>query len=229
MVSVRKRKMARSSIRKNTRRNKDKQRKHPILSNTVIAENWDKSLTLKQNYARLGLKLRLSTSESGGSEKKLRFFDPEVDNEDQEEEEQESDEDDEGKDEFDPANIPKGLAKLVKDEDGNVVKVVYGTKEPKAKPTASTGKKLGRHEVEEKFEIKTNVVAELEKMAQESGKNKKKMHLSDREIDWLSRLVEKYGDDFEKMKWDKKLNPNQFSAGELKKRIGKLNRQVGLA
>ena len=55
-----------SRISKATR--KPKSKKH-LLSNAIIAANWDKSETLAQNYKRLGLTRRLNKN-TGGVEKK---------------------------------------------------------------------------------------------------------------------------------------------------------------
>lgn len=44
---------------------------------------------------------------------------------------------------------------------------------------------------------------------------------SDREEEWITALVDKYGDDYGKMSRDMKLNPMQQSVGDLKRRIVK--------
>jgi nucleolar protein 16 len=41
------------------------------------------------------------------------------------------------------------------------------------------------------------------------------------EVYRCQKLIEKYGEDYERMKWDKALNPFQLSPGQLRKLIKK--------
>lgn len=218
MTSVRKRKMARSSVKKNTRKTKDKQRNINIHSNPIIEANWDKSLTLKQNYKRLGLRAKLGRS-AGGDERKVESLSElqakreknqknqlkhvptvsEIENLD------------------DPSCIPEGEARLIRDPETNeVIKVIYGTM-----------KVDDNDESEEEIE-NPSVIKQLEEYAEKNSKIKKERHQSERENDWIKSLYEKYGDDYDKMKWDKKLNIYQQSAGDLKRRIIKWKKANGI-
>ncbi|KAM0747361.1 hypothetical protein T439DRAFT_329095 [Meredithblackwellia eburnea MCA 4105] len=66
---------------------------------------------------------------------------------------------------------------------------------------------------------KTDVVLELEALA--AREEKKTRFTSALEGDWLLALVDKYGDDVEKMVRDRKLNPWQKTPGEIKRAITK--------
>ena len=70
----------------------------------------------------------------------------------------------------------------------------------------------------------SHVVRQLELQLQreeEQDKMKKPRHQSTREGEWISRLVERYGDDYEAMARDMKLNPMQQTEGDLRRRIRK--------
>ena len=64
------------------------------------------------------------------------------------------------------------------------------------------------------------VVRELEEMAQRTtGPASRKQ--SKAEEAWIEGLVNKYGDDYRSMFWDRKLNPMQQSEGDIRRRISK--------
>ncbi|KAI5948729.1 NOP16 [Candida theae] len=214
MVSVRKRKMARSSVKKNTRRNKDKQRNINVYSNPIIAKNWDKSLTLQQNYKRLGLRAKLGHM-AGGVEKKVETL-TDLRNKKKNKDKGDAVTIDEIEHTDDPSKIPEGEARIIRDpETKEVIKVIYGTM------------KVVEEESDDE-KVDNSVIKQLEEYAEQHSKVKKERHLSDRESDWLKSLYEKYGDDYEKMKWDKKLNIYQQSAGDLKRRINKWKKANGI-
>lgn len=206
--------MARSSVKKNTRRTKDKQRNINVYSNPIIAQNWDKSLTLQQNYKRLGLRAKLGHM-AGGVEQKVETL-TELRSKKKNKDTNETVTIDEIEHTDDPSKIPEGEARIIRDPETNeVLKVIYGTM------------KVEDEESDEE-EVDNSVIKQLEEYAEQHSKVKKERHLSDRESDWLKSLYEKYGDDYEKMKWDKKLNIYQQSAGDLKRRINKWKKANGL-
>jgi nucleolar protein 16 len=64
----------------------------------------------------------------------------------------------------------------------------------------------------------TTVVRQLEEQAKR-GVAKAPRTQSVGEQEWVERLVAKYGDDYRKMFWDRKLNPMQQSEGDIRKRV----------
>lgn len=241
MVSVRKRKMNRSSVGKNTRRVKDRRRKISIKSNPIIAANWDYSLTMKQNYKNLGLRAKLQTP-SGGQEVDYSKVAEKVPvksvvdeegsdeddelNEDNEDEEQNNEtEAKNGDEEFDENKIPEGEARIQRDEDGNVIKVVYG--KLKKFDIDEDVETLKKQAAEEEEETKTDVVRELELYASRPEVTDARIQ-SEREEEWLERLYKKHGNNYQKMFFDKKLNIYQQSVGDIKRRLNiwKMNHNI---
>ena len=70
------------------------------------------------------------------------------------------------------------------------------------------------------------VVPELEEQAKYSKPKRPRMQ-SQREREWIERLVERWGDDWGGMVKDRKLNPQQQSEGDLKKRVGVWKKRNG--
>lgn len=200
--------MNRSSVRKSTRRVKDKQRDINIHSNPIIEANWDKSLTLQQNYKKLGLRSKLGNL-AGGQEQKVETL-TEIRARNASEPTSASIDDIENTE--DPTKIPEGEARLVRNDKGEVERVIYGTmKVVKAEPKK-----------------KSAVVELLQEYGSKYAKIKKERVASDRENEWLKNLYEKHGDDYDKMMWDRKLNVNQQSAGDLRRRITKWKKLKGI-
>ena len=241
MGSVRKRTMNRSSVGKNTRRVKDRRRKISIKSNPIIAANWDYSLTMKQNYKNLGLRAKLQTP-SGGQEVDYSKVAEKVPvksvvdeegsdeddelNEDNEDEEQNNEtEANNGDEEFDENKIPEGEARIQRDEDGNVIKVVYG--KLKKFDIDEDVETLKKQAAEEEEETKTDVVRELELYASRPEVTDARIQ-SEREEEWLERLYKKHGNNYQKMFFDKKLNIYQQSVGDIKRRLNiwKMNHNI---
>lgn len=67
-------------------------------------------------------------------------------------------------------------------------------------------------------EVENPVIRELEEAAR-NGAKKAPRGQSQREQEWAERLVNKYGDDYERMARDRKLNPMQQTAADIRKRV----------
>ena len=70
------------------------------------------------------------------------------------------------------------------------------------------------------------VIRQLEDAAR-NGARKAPRSQSQREVEWLERLVNKYDDDYGRMSRDPKLNPMQQTAADIKKRVKKWNESKG--
>jgi len=210
----------------------------------ILQDAWDNTKTVRQNYAALGLVHTLNPSASGGVEPlesqshqsrhiqavpqtSLPLSSSEI------------------------THIPKGFGKIIRDEEGNVLRVEMA--EELEKDSASA--------VEEDMETLTPEVDSglMEKWVTEMGDGNAQgkissvgvvealerissvmhhgsttlsipmssagpRHSSAGEVTYLKRLVGKYGDDLEKMSKDRKLNPEQHTVGGLRRAL----RRAGL-
>ncbi|KAJ5648652.1 hypothetical protein N7490_005024 [Penicillium lividum] len=211
-----------SKAKAKNNRLKSGNKKINVLGNAIIAENWDKNLTLTQNYKNLGLLHKLNAP-AGGRERL-----PGTENDDDASHSLQIR--DSGKA---AAQIDLGEIRVERDpETGNIVRVirdddeieVAGVKRRRANPLNDPLNDIEDNAVQFPSSSGTDVVKKLERQANKEGvaeKVKKPRHLSTREIEWVSRLVEKHGDDLLAMARDRKLNPMQQSVGDLRRRIDK--------
>lgn len=70
------------------------------------------------------------------------------------------------------------------------------------------------------------IVKQLEEQASMRGPPAERKQ-SDREKEWIERLVGKYGDDYAKMSRDRRLNPMQQTPADIKRRVGKWKAKGG--
>ncbi|KAM3418502.1 hypothetical protein BST61_g4482 [Cercospora zeina] len=232
----------RSGVSKVRQKPKSKKR---VLNNAIIAANWDKSLTLAQNYKKLGLAVKLNKS-TGGIEKKISDL-KQRQSGDNEEEWQ-------GIDDIDPLNITSmssrkkqqidlSEAKIERDpETGAILRIIeqdLPQKNPLNDPLAefdSDSEDEGAAAAEDRvFNLrnqhantgtkgsaaaKTDTVRALEEQAlRPAAKHKRRQ--PEGEVQFIEELVRKYGEDYGKMARDMKINYMQRSEGDLRKRIKK--------
>lgn len=107
--------------------------------------------------------------------------------------------------------LAPGEARIERDKDGSIVNIVYGKS---AEEALNDDEDVG-----DGAAAKTDIVKALEEQA--SYVERRERSQSEREKVWVEALVKKYGRDYSKMVWDRKLNPYQQSEGDIKRRIAK--------
>lgn len=192
----------------------------------------DKKLTLTQNYRRLGLTSRLNAP-AGGVEKVQGSSadDPEV--EDAEDpfhakvrgHSEKQKKPAEARVERDP-ETGKILRVIREENEGDGTMDIAGRKRRKANPLEDPMEELpdSNISVMNGAQPSFGVVTQLEReaaMQEEALKKRKPRQQSNREIEWLQRLAEKYGDDTRAMVRDRKLNPMQQTEGDIARRLRK--------
>ncbi|KAF8630383.1 hypothetical protein AX15_002942 [Amanita polypyramis BW_CC] len=236
MANPRQRRKARSSshrpISLSRRSKKNLKKIPPIRGPKVLQDTWDKNRTVRQNYTALGLVHSLNPTASGGieppsartSSAKLTEPDDVTRNRDM------------------SCAIPRGFGRIIRDEAGNVVKVDLAPEdakdssevnqvmeEPKITPDAREKWVTNLGMPHEGFDLGGKDALEaLERISvTKGGTTTMSLKLtgvgarrsSVGEITYLQRLVDKYGDDVERMMRDRKLNAEQRAAGELRKAL----------
>ncbi|KAK3945105.1 ribosome biogenesis protein Nop16 [Diplogelasinospora grovesii] len=217
-LQKRKRRSSRPTIRQPIRR---KKQLNPA-GNGIIAQNWNKKETLSQNYSRFGIVARLGNV-SGGVAKNVTNPNATVNT---------------AKPPVNPLAIKSAdhghlkveEVKVERDANGKIVRVLRRDNplnDPLAKfdepsDVESEGSQHSESEDEEMEEEveRPAVLRELEAAAAVPVVSHAR-HQSQRETEWLQRLVAKYGGDLGAMARDRKLNPMQQTAGDLKRRLQK--------
>ncbi|CAF9918159.1 Nucleolar protein 16 [Imshaugia aleurites] len=190
-------------------RQKPKSKHINIKSNPIVAANWDQSLTLSQNYRRLGLSSKLNAY-TGGTEAKTKTTTLQCRRKD-------------------PLSIPishksselgTSEVKVTRDPKTGAIISVQHEKSEGENPLRDPLNEFSDSEDEELVESDgRGIVPELEEQAKYSRPKRPRMQ-SQREREWIERLVGRWGDDWGGMFRDRKLNPQQQSEGDLKKRVG---------
>lgn len=201
---------------------KPKSKKRPVKSSTLVAAQWDKHLTLSQNYRKLGLTSKINRR-SGGTEVKA------IRNTEVNESKQAQNSLAIGASKSAAATGLK-TARVVRDEEGRIMNVIHEehNNNPLNDPLAnleSAGEpeRASLSQAHSNHDRQGDVVAALEAAATaelaEVKARKKPRKQSGREQEWIEALVAKHGGDAKAMSRDRKLNPNQQTEADIGRRV----------
>ncbi|TFK42734.1 ribosome biogenesis protein Nop16 [Crucibulum laeve] len=241
MANPRQRRKARSSSHRPVSHSRHAKRNlkktPPIRAPKALQDAWDPRKTVKQNYATLGLIHDLNPNAAGGSEVSQKFH---IALESAGESSSTTATSSDGA-------IPKGFGKIIRDEAGNILRVEIP--EVSGEGDADRDAEMQGLETEVDECVHNTWVSRLGKQGagdnEETGTGKTLIETLERissakhdsstisasfsgvgarhaaigETSYLQRLVDKYGSNIEKMSRDRKLNPEQRTAGELKRAL----------
>lgn len=190
-----------------------------------LTTNRNQKETLSQNYRRLGLTSRLNAATGGveklrpGSESKSSTSTKlAISN-------------------AIPKTIAPTEARVERDpETGKIIRVIHAKSRPNPlnDPLNSESEDEDMADDGEEFDgfegekpVENEIVKQLEAQASMIAPPTERKQ-SDREREWIERLVAKHGDDYGKMSRDMKLNPMQQTPADIKRRVGKWKAKGGV-
>ncbi|KAK3378235.1 ribosome biogenesis protein Nop16 [Podospora didyma] len=226
-LQKRKNRSSRSTVRMPNRR---KKALNP-LGSSIVAQNWNKKETPSQNYSRFGIVAKLGTT-AGGSGNKIKKTKTSANN-------TTKPVDPNAVDSLSVRSGDRGMlqvseVRVERDASGKITRVIR-TPNPLHDPlndvgmattTTSSSKDADAMDDGEEWdgidddENRPMVVRELERQANQPVE-KPVRHVSERELEWLQRLVARHGDDTAAMARDPKLNPMQQTRVDIAKRLKK--------
>ncbi|KAG8772741.1 Nucleolar protein 16 [Serendipita sp. 411] len=219
MANPRQRRKQRSNhkaVRHSNHAKKRLRKMPPLKAPKALQDAWDSQLTVKQNYARLGLLSTLNPRAKGGSEFKVPSTSTVQDV-------QEAQNVAEGR-----AQLSVGRGRIIRDENGNIVDIeMEETEETEAGRDDEDEEVLEIPPEAEKWVAQTHaqkseksdLIRELETLSQRVSRVPRTASGGERA--WLKQVVATYGDDLEAVARDRKLNPWQRTAGEIRRSIAK--------
>jgi nucleolar protein 16 len=125
-----------------------------------------------------------------------------------------------------PTALAPTTARVERDQEtGKIIRVIHD-RPRKANPlndplnSDDEGRDEEMQDAKEEAPERNNIIKELE--AQASMVPEKKVRKqSEREKEWISRLVERYGTDYKAMARDRRLNPMQQTEADISRRVRK--------
>jgi len=227
MANPRQRRKQRSghkAVRHSSHAKRNLKKMPPLRAPKVLRDAWDSQLTVKQNYTRLGLLPTMNPRAKGGSEMGIH---PDIVMTNAEE----------SSDTPVPTKVlPKGYGRIVRDSEGNVIDIELGdsvdgdveidedenaldleTRQLQPNLTSSERDKWVHRRVGN--EKDSELIQELEMLSKRVGKVPRTASTGEKA--WLVGVVTKYGADYDAAARDRKLNPWQRTAGEIKRSIAK--------
>ncbi|KAJ2901193.1 Nucleolar protein 16 [Coemansia aciculifera] len=191
---------------KTTRRRANKLHTKKYTGHPLLRDKWDVKLTVSENYRNLGLVSRLN-GVSGGIVKNILPGDKNADTDDVSGRFRE----DMTEAELRKA-IPQGYGIIERDDDGNVVNIIMAA-EP-ADPLDDD------YEVEVDSKPKKEGARILEEYANTmDGKKERWVSVGERRK--LQDFIDRHGEDYDAMFWDKELNLHQLTKRQIQKKIEK--------
>ncbi|TIB67856.1 hypothetical protein E3Q16_04048 [Wallemia mellicola] len=225
MAKPRQRSKQKSGSYRPTKTTSNKGHRKTTLKNVPaeLARQWDKSKTLRENYARLGLASNLKMHAVGGVEKELPS-----------KMQQKEDRSDDNEESDAQKNTAAQMGRIVRDDEGNVVDVIIDEPSDKGKAKETPwGQPLDSAHIEtpsvpltfdDEREDKTSSNTDVVKLstvleakaatARPVGRN-----TSADEWKWLIKIVKTHGRDLEEASRDLKINTWQKTKGELSRAV----------
>ncbi|EAA28817.1 hypothetical protein GE21DRAFT_7981 [Neurospora crassa] len=194
----------------------------------IVAKAWNKKETLSQNYSRFGLVAKLGTAAGGMAKKSAAANYAGITKDDP----------------LAVKSADRGLfevreVKVERDASGKIVKVLRSdnplndplneiesdseSEEPKPKNPTHDIEWHGISDDRQEMIAQSSRPEVVRMLEEEASRPVEKTvrYQSERELEWLQRLVAKHGDDVAAMVRDIKLNPMQQTKGDITKRLRK--------
>lgn len=203
--------------------------KKKILQNPIIAKHWNQKETLSQNYRRLGLTARLNHA-TGGTEKTIALLGLNDAKSSRADTAASSTANALNIVSKAPETIETAEIEVERDPETGAILRVVGQKQVKENPLNDLLNEIEDSDGEVEWngfsmvperrdgESENPVIRQLEEAAR-NGARKAPRGQSQREQEWVERLVSKYGEDYGRMARDRKLNPMQQTETDIRKRV----------